>query len=66
MAPSPHGVTQLVSLAAGGRFVGTFTGRVGVNVDVDHPQPGLWTGGEMQFQTGPVSFPTLSGDGPLW
>ena len=53
---------ELVSRAAAGRFVGTFTGRLGVNVDIDHPQPGLRTEGGTPFQTGPVSFPTLSGN----
>jgi len=53
---------QLVSQAANGAFIGTFTARIGVNSDFDHPQPGIWTGGSMQVQSGVVTFPTLSGD----
>ncbi len=51
---------DLVDLAAAGLFVGTFTGRLGARVDLDHPQPGLWTGGAMQVQSGPATFPTLA------
>ena len=43
---------NLVSLAAAGRFVGTFTGRHGVRADVDHPQPAIWTHGPIEQQRG--------------
>ena len=33
----------LMALAANGRFLGTFTGRLGDKVDYEHPQPALWT-----------------------
>jgi YVTN family beta-propeller protein len=54
---------ELISLAAGGRFVGTFTGRLGANVDVDHPQPAIWSPGPIEEQRGRQEFPTLYGDG---
>ena len=53
---------ELVSLATDGNFVGTFTARVGVYVDIDNPQPGIWTLGTIQIQRGKQVFPTLSGD----
>lgn len=54
--------SELASLAAAGSFVGTFTGRLGLNVDVDHPQPGIWMRGPIEQQRGKQVFPTLSGD----
>ena len=51
---------ELTTLAADGRFVGTFTGRLGPNVDVDHPQPALWSVGPIEAQRGPQEFPVLS------
>ncbi|HKJ16036.1 MAG TPA: hypothetical protein VJ984_01640 [Xanthomonadales bacterium] len=52
---------NLVNKADNGEFVGTFTGQMGVRGDLDNPQPGLWTQ-SLQFQTGNVSFPVISGD----
>ena len=51
---------ELMTLAADGRFVGTFTGRLGVNVDVDHPQPALWSVGPIHEQRGPQEFPSAA------
>ncbi len=51
---------ELMSLAASGLFVGTFTGRLGINVDVEHPQPTVWSLGPIHVQRGPQQFPTLS------
>lgn len=51
---------ELVSLAAAGEFVGTFTARLGINVDVDNPQPAIWTQGAIQQQTGAQQFPRMS------
>lgn len=51
---------QLLALAATGELVATFTGRVGVDSDVDHPQPALWTSSAIQAQSGPQRFPTLA------
>ena len=51
---------MLVSLAAKGQFVGTFTGRHGEHADYDHPQPGIWTLGPIQQQRGKQKFPILS------
>ena len=50
---------DLVSLAASGKFVGTFTARHGVKADVDHPQPALWTLGPIERQRGRQEFPIL-------
>jgi hypothetical protein len=51
--------SDLIALAAGGQFVGTFTARLGTQVDVDHPQPALWTLGPIQKQSGRQEFPIL-------
>ena len=53
---------KLVEAAASGAFVGTITGRHGVNDDYDHPQPALWTRGSLQGQSGKQRFPSLYGD----
>ncbi len=50
---------SLVSLASEGKFVGTFTARLGANVDVDNPQPALWTLGPIQEQRGRQVFPIV-------
>ena len=54
--------TALLSLAADGHFVGTFTARHGVKVGIDNPQPGLWTWGPIQAQSGRQKFPILYPD----
>jgi len=53
---------KLVEAAAAGSFVGTITGRHGVNDDYDHPQPALWTRGSLQAQSGKQRFPSLYED----
>ena len=50
---------KLMKLASEGRFVGTFTARLGPNSDYDHPQPAIWTLGPIQVQRGHQKFPTL-------
>ena len=50
---------QLVALAKEGKFVGTFTARLGAKVDVDNPQPALWTLGPIQEQRGHQVFPVV-------
>ncbi len=50
---------DLIKMTTGGRFVGTFTARLGARVDVDHPQPALWTIGPIQKQSGRQEFPVL-------
>ena len=52
----------LTQLASQGRFVGTFTARIGTHVDVDHPQPALWTLGPIEQQRGHQQFPVLTGN----
>jgi hypothetical protein len=49
----------LTGFAIQGRFVGTFTGRIGANVDYDHPQPALWTSGPIEKQRGRQEFPSV-------
>ena len=51
---------DLIAAAAGGGFVGTFTGRHGARVDADAPQPALWTRGPLHEQRGRQEFPVLS------
>ncbi len=50
---------ELVSLAAKGEFVGTFSGRHGTKADVDNPQPAIWTLGPIEQQRGHQEFPIL-------
>ncbi|MGB6043551.1 MAG: ankyrin repeat domain-containing protein, partial [Pirellulales bacterium] len=50
---------QLITLAADGKFIGTFTGRHGENADVETPQPALWTLGNIHEQRGRQQFPIL-------
>ena len=62
MSDQEHGVytrETLKGLAHQGRFVGTFTGRLGRNVDYDHPQPALWTIGPIEKQRGKQEFPSV-------
>ncbi len=51
---------QLFKAAIAGTFVGTFTGRHGINDDYDHPQPALWTRGPLHAQVGRQRFPRLT------
>ncbi len=53
---------ELISLAAQGTLVGTLTARLGAKVDVDNPQPALWSRGPIEVQRGPQVFPSLAGD----
>jgi hypothetical protein len=53
---------ELVSLAEQGDFTGTFTARLGSKVDVDNPQPAIWSEGPIQVQRGRQVFPSLAGD----
>jgi YVTN family beta-propeller protein len=55
---------ELVARATVGSFVGTFSARLGPRVDLDNPQPALWTRGRIEVQSGPQRFPTLLGDDP--
>lgn len=52
--------SKLVDLASNSRFLGTFTARLGDKVDLDHPQPALWTLGPIQKQRGAQKFPVLT------
>ena len=56
--------SDLIAMATAGRFVGTFTARLGTQVDVDHPQPALWTLGPIQKQSGRQEFPILHPGNP--
>ncbi|MEO1996997.1 MAG: cytochrome c peroxidase, partial [Planctomycetaceae bacterium] len=50
---------DLLALATTGNFVGTFTARHGIQADVDHPQPAIWTLGPIERQRGRQVFPIL-------
>jgi hypothetical protein len=51
---------ELFARAAIGEFVGTFTGRLGQNVDfLDSPQPTIWCQGPIHTQ-GRQQFPTMA------
>ena len=50
---------KLLALASEGRLVATLTARLGGNVDVENPQPALWTRGPIERQRGHQRFPTL-------
>jgi len=49
----------LVSLASTGRLIATFTAGLGTQVDLNHPQPALWTPGPIHPQRGRQKFPVL-------
>ena len=53
---------ELVSLASDGRFLGTFIARHGNRVGFDNPQPGIWTWGPVQVQSGHQKFPVLNAE----
>ena len=55
---------NLTSLASEGRFVGTFTARMGAKANVNDPQPALWTLGPIEKQSGHQKFPTLRAGDP--
>jgi YVTN family beta-propeller protein len=50
---------ELISFVSSGEFIGTFTGQMGSPVDLNHPQPALWTLGSLQRQSGRQRFPVL-------
>ena len=52
--------SQLVDLAARGEMVVTLTGRLGLNVDHDHPPPALWPIAPIHQQTRTVEIAHLS------
>ncbi len=54
---------DLLAAAAAGTLVATFTGRSGPDVDVDHPQPGLWTGLTSNQRNNLIQH--LPGDDPM-
>ncbi len=49
----------LVALAKEGRFIGTFTARIGLEGDITKPQPALWTLGPIEKQSGTQKFPAI-------
>ena len=54
--------STLVQEAADGNLLLTLTGRLGPNVDVDHPQPGLWPVAPLEEQRLGVDVPFLADD----
>jgi hypothetical protein len=53
---------ELFTLASEGSLVATFTGRLGVNTEIESPQPAIWSRGPIHLQRGRQVFPALSGD----
>ncbi len=56
---TPFTRAELAALASTGRFLGTFTARLGAKVDVANPQPALWTKGPIERQSGHQEFPAV-------
>ena len=54
-----HTQEELIALTREGKFIGTFTGHHGLNIDFDHPQPALWTLSPIHEQSGPQEFPNI-------
>ena len=52
--------TDLIERSGAGNMVVTLTGRSGINVDVDNPQPALWPVEPIQAQIRQVDIPFLS------
>ncbi len=52
--------SQLVDLASRGELLVTLTGRLGLNVDHDHPPPALWPVAPIHSQTRTVDIAFLS------
>lgn len=50
---------ELLQEVAAGRLIVTLTGQHGVNCDVEHPQPVIWTIGPIEEQRGSQKFPVL-------
>ena len=58
--PASWSRQELLTLAASGEFVGTFTARLGANVGNDNPQPAIWTQSSLHTQSGAQQFPQLT------
>ena len=52
-------IDEMMALAGDGKFIGTFTARHGHKVDLQQPQPAIWTTGPIQRQRGHQDFPVL-------
>ena len=50
---------ELLQEVAAGRLIVTLTGQHGVNCDIGHPQPIIWTIGPIEEQRGSQKFPVL-------
>ena len=50
---------ELLQEVAAGRLIVTWTGQHGVNCDIEHPQPIIWTIGSIEEQRGSQKFPVL-------
>lgn len=51
--------SELLAMALNGKLTATFTARHGVQADIDHPQPAIWTLGPIEQQRGRQKFPIL-------
>ncbi|MCP4815406.1 MAG: hypothetical protein GY888_23100, partial [Planctomycetaceae bacterium] len=63
--PDTFSRAEIITLAADGDLVLTLTGRLGLNVDIDTPQPALWQDVLIQEQTRSVEVPWINAQGVL-
>ena len=63
--PDTFSRAEILTLAADGDLVLTLTGRLGLNIDIDTPQPALWQDVLIQEQTRSVEVPWIDAQGVL-
>lgn len=56
---------QLLAQAKAGQLVLTLTGHLGATVDVDHPQPAIWSVADPSRGDGTQTYPRLPDDNPM-
>ena len=60
----PIELEEILKLAEQGKLILTLTAHLGSQADVNHPQPELWTSGNIQQQQGRQVFPIVSPEAP--
>lgn len=60
----PIELEEILKLAEQGKLILTLTAHLGSQADVNHPQPELWTSGNIQQQQGRQVFPIASPEAP--
>lgn len=58
----PISLDELIAMAARGEFVVTLTALLGDRATAAHPQPELWTSGNIHEQRGRQVFPIMTGE----